>query len=191
MGNDTQAVMAPAAALTSAEHDFAVAYLTVTRDRLVDALEDLSDAQWNFKPHPDRWSIAETMEHIAIVEARVQEIIKSMAQAPADPPDRDVKQVDAFVLVAVPMRHPRVKAPDRISPLGGRTGREALQDFLGNRARTVALLSTAPHLRGRVVPHPLLGPWDGYQWILAAGAHSARHTGQVLEVKEEPNFPAN
>ena len=191
MGNDAQAVMAPATALTSAEHDFAVAYLTVTRDRLVDALKDLSDAQWNFKPYPERWSIAETMEHVAIVEARVQEIIKSMAQAPADAPDRDVKQVDAFVLVAVPMRHPRVKAPERISPLGGRTGRQALQDFLGNRARTVALLSTAPHLRSRVVPHPILGPWDGYQWILAAGAHSARHTGQVLEVKEEPNFPAN
>jgi len=191
MGNDTQAVVAPEATLTTAEHDFAAAYLTVTRDRLVEALEDLSDAQWNFKPHPDRWSIAETMEHIAIVEGRVQEIIKNMAQAPADAPDRDVKQVDAFVLVAVPMRHPRVKAPERISPLGGRTGREGLRDFLANRARTTELLSSSPNLRGRVLPHPILGPWDGYQWILAAGGHCARHTGQILEVKEDPNFPAN
>ncbi|HUJ41792.1 MAG TPA: DinB family protein [Candidatus Acidoferrales bacterium] len=191
MGNETQAVMAPAAALTSAELDFAAAYLAVTRDRLEEALKDLSEAQWNFKPSRERWSIAENMEHIAIVEGRVQEIIKSMEQAPAEAPGRDVKQVDAAVLVAVSMRHPKYKAPDRISPLGGRTGRQALQDFLANRARTAALLSSSPNLRGRVVPHPILGPWDGYQWILAAGAHSARHTGQVLEVKEEPNFPAH
>jgi len=191
MGNSTPAVMTQAAGVTAAERGFAAAYLAVTRDRLVEALNGLTAAQWSFKPAPDRWSIAETMEHIAIVEGRVPDIVGSMAQAPADAPNRDVRQVDAFVLVAVPMRHPKVKAPERIAPLGNRTGRQALEDFLANRVRTAALLSSSPNLRGRVVPHPILGPWDGYQWILAAGGHCARHTGQILEVKEGANFPAN
>jgi hypothetical protein len=30
---------------------------------------------------------------------------------------------------------------------------------------------------------------DGYQWILAVAAHSARHTQQILEVKADPKFP--
>jgi hypothetical protein len=55
--------------------------------------------------------------------------------------------------------------------------------------RTAELLSVARNLRGHVLPHPVFGPWDGYQWILAAGCHSARHTGQILEVKADPNFP--
>lgn len=52
------------------------------------------------------------------------------------------------------------------------------------------LLVEAPALRGHVIPHPFLGPWDGYQWILAAGAHGARHTAQIEEVKASAGFPA-
>ena len=29
------------------------------------------------------------------------------------------------------------------------------------------------------------------KWVLAVAAHSARHTKQILEVKADPNFPAN
>jgi hypothetical protein len=31
---------------------------------------------------------------------------------------------------------------------------------------------------------------DGYQWALAAGAHTERHAKQILEIKADPNFPA-
>ena len=30
---------------------------------------------------------------------------------------------------------------------------------------------------------------DGYQWILAAAAHTERHAKQMLEVKADLNFP--
>jgi DinB family protein len=189
MNHNTPAVTALEEGVTSAERELAARYLAATRDRLVDSMKGLSDAQWNFKPSPDRWSIAEIMEHVAIVEDRVQEIVGNMGQAPADAADRDVKQVDAFILVAIPMRNPRYKAPERVSPIGGRMGAQALEHFLESRVQTNELLSSAPNLRGRVLPHPIFGPWDGYQWILAAGGHCARHTGQILEVKADPNFP--
>lgn len=190
MEQSTLAAKAPAVRLTFEERERAARYLAATQNRLVESLEKLSEAQWNFKPAADHWSIAEVMEHVAIVEERVQEIVGNMGQAPEDSAERDVKQVDAFILVAVPMRHPKYKAPERISPLGGRTGAQALQRFLERRVQTIELLSTAPNLRGHVLPHPIFGPWDGYQWILAAGGHSARHTGQILEVKADPNFPS-
>jgi DinB superfamily len=191
MAHGTLAEAAPAARLTFEEREHADRYLAATRDLLVESLKGLSAAQWNFKPAPDRWSIAEVMEHVAIVEDRVQEIIDSMAQGPADAADRDIKQVDAFVLAVIPMRHPKYKAPERVSPLSGRTGSEMLEKFLRSRVHTEELLRCSPDLRGRVLPHPVFGPWDGYQWILAAGSHCARHTGQILEVKADPNFPGN
>jgi len=190
MNHNSTAVVAPAEGITSAERELATRYLAATRDLLVESLRGLSEAQWNFKPSADRWSIAETMEHMAIVEDRVQEIVGNMSQAPADAPDRDTKQVDAFILTVIPMRHPRYKAPERVSPLAGRSGAQALDAFLQSRVKTAELLSAAPNLRGHVLPHPVFGPWDGYEWILAAGGHCARHTGQILEVKADPNFPA-
>lgn len=190
MEQSTLTARTPVESVTSAEREHAARYLAATRDRLVEALQGLSEVQWNFKPSPDRWSIAENTEHLAIVEERVQEIVRNIGQGPADAPDRDIKQVDAFILVAIPMRHPKFKAPERVAPLGGRSGAEALAQFLKSRARTAEMLASAPHLRGYVVPHPIFGPWDGYEWILGGGGHSARHTGQILEVKADPNFPA-
>ena len=191
MEQNTVAVKLEADELTSTEREQAARYLAATQDRMAETMKGLSDAQWNFKPAPDRWSIAEVMEHLAIIEGRIGEIVGKLGEAPVDAPDRNVKQVDAFVLADVPSRYPRITAPERVAPSGRCTGAEALERFLRSRVQTLELLASSPHLRGRVLPHPIYGPWDGYQWILAAGGHCARHTGQILEVKAHSNFPGS
>jgi hypothetical protein len=45
-----------------------VQYLEQTRDGVVAAVKGLSGAQMKFKPAPDRWSVAEILEHIALAE---------------------------------------------------------------------------------------------------------------------------
>lgn len=190
MEQDTLTASPPAGEVTSAEREQAALYLAATRDRLIESLKGLSEAQWNFKPSPDRWSIAEIMEHLAIGEERIGEIVGKMADAPVASTDRDAKRVDAFVLADIPNRYPRFQAPPRVGPSGRWAGPEAAEQFLRNRAQTAELLSSSAYLRGRVVPHPVFGPWDGYEWILAAGGHCTRHTGQIFEVKAHPNFPS-
>jgi hypothetical protein len=32
---------------------------------------------------------------------------------------------------------------------------------------------------------------DAYQWIIFNGAHSKRHTAQIVEVKADANYPKN
>ena len=176
--------------ITAAEREQAVQDLERSRDGLVEALRGLTDSQWKFKPAQDRWSIAEILEHVAFVEARIQEIIGKLPEAPEDAPGREVRQVDAFVRFYVPSRELKVQAPERIWPTGRWTGPGALEHFLEARKRTFELLASAPHLRGRVLPHPIYGPWDGYQWILAGACHAARHTSQIREVKADPRFPS-
>ena len=51
--------------LSQAEKERAVKYLESTKKGVLEATKGLSDAQWNFKPAADRWSIAQVMEHIA------------------------------------------------------------------------------------------------------------------------------
>src|ERR1700674_4557637 len=54
--------------LSQADRDKAVAELQDARQMFSDATKGLSPAQWNFKAGPDRWSIAECAEHIALSE---------------------------------------------------------------------------------------------------------------------------
>src|SRR2546427_3500192 len=60
--------VASAQTLTQAERDRAINHLQTTRKAFLDATKGLSEAQWNFKQAPDRWSVAECAEHIAQAE---------------------------------------------------------------------------------------------------------------------------
>ena len=190
MTQEIEEIRTSAQDLTEAEKDQAARYLVATRDGVTREVDGLSEVQWNFKPAPDRWSLAEVMEHVAVIEGRILQILGQLGECAADAAERDVKQVDAFVLAEVPQRYPRVTAPARVAPTGRWAGQAALKEFLESRTRLFVMLSSAPHLRGHVFPHPIFGPWDGYQWILAAGGHCVRHIGQMREVKADPNFPA-
>ena len=102
--------------LSQAEKDKALAYLESTKKDVLDATKDLSPAQWNFKPAPDRWSIAECMEHIAAAEDFIRGNIESgIMKAPAVP-GRDVAAIDAGIIANVPARKTKVQAPDAIKP---------------------------------------------------------------------------
>ena len=104
-------VAAKAQDVTQADKDRALAYLEKTKTGVIDATKGLSDAQWNFKPAPDRWSIAEVMEHIALAEDMIrglvqEQIMKSPAIAPRDP--AELKKIDDGVLAQVPDRSHKI-----------------------------------------------------------------------------------
>jgi hypothetical protein len=176
--------------VTLEEKTKAAEYLAATGQALRAAVSDLSEAQWRFKPAPDRWSAVEVVEHLAIIEARVEGIIGGMAELPVAEPDRNDSQIDENVIAAVPLRSTKVQAPAVICPTGQWSPQEALDRFVAGRNRTLGLLASASHLRGHVRAHPFLGPLDGYQWFLALAGHTARHTAQIEEVKADALFPA-
>ncbi len=175
--------------LSSHELSEATRYLLTTRDGLVEAVSGLSDAQWAFRPDPDWWSSAGIVEHLVLIEDRVHAIVGQMQAAPLCEPDRVHSQVDEMILAKVPKRFTQIKAPEPLWPSQRWGPVESLARFVASRDRTVELLAEAPCLRGHVLPHPVLGLWDGYQWILAVAAHSARHTEQILEIKAHGGFP--
>lgn len=177
--------------LTQAERDRGVKYLEQTRDAVVEATKGLSEAQWKFKAAPDKWSVAETLEHIALGEDYMFGYVTgTVMKAPAGAPDRDIAKMDALVLQMVPDRSNKRQAPPPLVPTGRWTPAEALDHFLKSRARTIEFMQTTPDLRQHVADSPL-GPLDGYEWLLFIGAHSERHTKQILEVKASPDFPKN
>jgi len=187
------AASAKAQDVSQADKDRALAYLESTKKGVVDATKGLSDAQWNFKPGPDRWSVAEVMEHLAAAE----DLLRGMTQenvmkTPAGPPRdaAELKKIDDTVVAMVPDRTHKAEAPEPLRPTN-RFGSpaEAEKHFLESRATTEEYLTSTPGLRAHYIDSPMGVKLDGYEWVLLIGGHSERHTKQMLEVKADPNFP--
>src|SRR4051794_12858442 len=70
--------------LSSEDRAAGLSYLEETRAEVLAATKGLSEAQWNFKPAPDRWSVAEVAEHIASAEDFLRDMIQEkVMKAPA------------------------------------------------------------------------------------------------------------
>jgi hypothetical protein len=176
--------------LTQAEKDKTLQYLESTKQDVLDATKGLSAAQWNFKPAPDRWSIAECMEHIAAAEDFIRDnIANGVMKAPAAP-GRDVVAIDAAIIENIPARKNKVQAPEPLKPtnrFGSPEG--SIKHFVESRATTEEFLKTTPGLRDHAADSPAGTKWDAYEFILLIAAHSERHTNQIKEVKADPNYP--
>jgi len=179
--------------LSSAEREHAVTELESSRKAFLDATSGLSEAQWNFKPAPDRWSIAECAEHIGVTETFILNLITEQAlKGPAEPEKRALVQGrDSAVMTMVVDRTAKFKAPESIQPTRRwTTSGEITKNVLASRARTIEFVSTTQEdLRDHFMDHPVFKTLDTYQWILLTSGHMRRHTAQILEVKADPNFP--
>jgi len=177
--------------LTPAEKERALQYLESTKKNVLEATKGLSEAQWNFKSAPDRWSVAQVMEHIAASEDFIRDNLlkEKVMVAPAGEPGRDVKRIDEAVLARVPDRTHKAQAPEPLVP-SNRFGSpdSSVKHFVESRATTEQFLKTATGLRDHVMDGPV-PKMDGYEFVLFIAAHGERHTKQINEVKADPNFP--
>jgi hypothetical protein len=195
-GTSGAAAFAAQQTLTSSEIEQANLHLQQTQNGVIGAIKRLSEAQWRFKPATDRWSIAEIVEHTIFVQERVIGILRDeLLKAPTGPADR---RVDAIIINQFPNRLTKFPAPEFAHPKGGLQLAEGMDRMVTNSRRLAECLET-PDLRQHVLESPPLKVvsknehqvMDGYQWILTASAHTDRHTKQILEVRADPNFPAN
>jgi len=182
--------------LSQAERDKAVAELEGSKKAFLDATKGLSEAQWNFKAAPERWSVKECAEHIALSEGFIVGIVtERIMKAPANPEKKAAAAgKDDKIVAMLQDRSHKATAPEPIDPAKNpaMSGDEAVKLFVDNRAKTIAYIKTTQDdLRDHLFDHPVpaIGTLDAYQWILLTSGHSRRHTLQILEVKADPSFP--
>ena len=190
----TGTLPAKAQDVSQAEKERALQYLESTKQGVLDATKGLSDAQWNFKSAPERWSIAQVMEHLAAAEDMLRGVTQEQVmKSPAVPlrSAEEVKKADESVLTIVPDRSHKAQAPEPLKPTNRFGSPEAAQrHFVESRAATEEYLKNTSGLRAHLSDSPL-GKLDGYEFVLFTAAHSERHTKQMLEVRADPAFPKN
>lgn len=172
--------------------DFLLNYYQQTYDALQKSVDGLSEAQLNFKPAADRWSISQCLEHIVMTEQMIFDFAKKGMEAPANPErKKDVKMKDEDVIKAINDRSFKAKAPESLVLKGKyQNANAALADLQNNRKGVLAYIDSVAvdDLRNHIGDSPM-GPVDSYQALLFLAGHTSRHTSQIDEVKADVNFP--
>jgi hypothetical protein len=181
--------------MTPADREIALKSLDDSRERLLGTLQGLSREQMEYRPAPDRWSVAENLEHIILTERFVLGRLDDPVQPAPDPSkhSRWEGRDEAFVSKLAEGREDRFTAPEALHPTGRWSTETLVAEFDAARVLSRAFAaSTQLNLRSRIVRHPAppIGEIDAYQLLLMIGAHSDRHRAQCEEVIASPGFPA-
>ena len=166
-------------------------HLDTQHEHLRKAVESVPRDQRETKPNPERWSVAEVIEHLSIVESRIERVFSAkLAEARAAGRVRAERETTPVVgtidMDRVLDRSRRLTAAEALLPSGKLDADEAWAAL--ERARTTLADSVRSAdglaLTEIVQPHPVLGPINLYQWIAFVGAHEARHAAQVMELRD-------
>ena len=167
-------------------------YLEAQTANLRDAFECVPPDRRRERPTPDRWSPAEIVHHLAIVERRVGlRLAGLIEQARALPPESDTTTLFPMAnATRVEVRNRRLKAPEAAEPRDTDPTR-VWDDLLEARAalRTVIATGDGLQLGAVTAPHPFLGDFTGYEWIVFVGAHATRHADQIREIAADTVQP--
>lgn len=172
------------------DRDVLLAELRRTESHFLSSIEGLTDAQWNYKAAPDRWSIAECAEHIAAAESFLRPLIAESTKKTLAPDVLGSAHKDEILKKGLVDRTQKFKAPEPIMPTNRfGTPAAAVEAFRKARAETIALAAGDFDLRTQGDTHFIFGPLDANGWFLFLSGHSERHTLQIEEVKAAPGYP--
>ena len=177
--------MALPAALAAIAQD-----LDAVRAEVLRESEGLSQAQANWRPAADDWSVGEILHHLTLAEINTgkltSKLLKEMASA-ATPYPHDLT---GFAPLPPWPPGPR-EAPPIVRPEKGYPIAQLLHDMRAARERSHQSLARLATVDPRVYTwrHFTLGEMDlGQFWMLQAN-HDRDHLQQLRRIKKSPGFP--
>ena len=192
MKNGTVSVFGEAIERTAKERARLIRLLEDSRKEYLSYVENLSEAQWNWKPGQDRWSVGETAEHILLAEGR---LFSAMERAVAAPPNPDWEKSTAgkteLLERALLDRGHEAVSPESIRPQG-LSKAEVIRRFKEARAKTIKFVQDMQlPLKEHTLKHPfpVFKTLNAYQWLLYIPLHNLRHDQQIAEVKAMLGHP--
>ena len=177
--------------LTKAERDFAINELNGSKENLLNAIDGLSEIQLNFKIDRASWSIAQCIEHLVILENEISDVLRESLELPADPErQKDLKFTDKELIAHVSNREHKGKTQEDFEPHGKYVDHNStIKEFKVKREKHINYLKkTRDDLRNHFAN---FGSIDAYQIFLYMSAHTNRHVQQIMEIKNNKNFPNN
>jgi DinB superfamily len=180
------ALSAVANPMTQVEREHLVAHLELTQAWLTDEVSPLSAAQLNFRPAPDRWTVAEVVQHLVVAEPNYWKLLNDALKQPPKKLSESATDADVLWYGIDRTRHDKT-SQDQNPKDQHIDAAQAFQKFLAMHAQLLAMArSSNEDLRGHAVPE-----WgvDAYQCLLEISTHEQRHILQIREIKASAGFP--
>jgi DinB superfamily len=149
---------------------------------LLSAADRVAADGWKTRPSDGKWSAAELVAHLMMVERAVVGKADRVRQHPP-------KRVSLLRRIHIPMalvesRWIRRKSPVPVEPemLGDKEA--MLAELRAVRERSLAFLeeTRSRNLREYCWAHPALGTLNTYEWMQFIASHEVRHTKQMREI---------
>ena len=175
--------------LNQEERAYVIRLLRDSENEFLELISGLTGEQWTWKAAPDRWSVAQTAEHLVLGETAMLTMIKLALAAPPNP---DWAAEDArktrFLDRVLPDRSLKAAAPAPLEPHHHWTREETMARYKEGRARTLEFVEQVDQpMKDHCAEHPfpVFNMLNAYQWLLYIPLHNARHNRQIAETLKE------
>lgn len=159
------------------------------RNDLIGFVTKLTDEQTSTPADGEKWSIAEIVEHVSIVDGGMYRICgKLLRKSEADGKLSDGSiDLSNFLAKAAEAGSAKLEAPDMVRPTGEKSIAESLAVLEQNQQAFRELLPMFEKFDGNAnkFPHPYFGDLSAVEWLVLAGGHEARHLGQIQRILQK------
>ncbi|MEQ9425432.1 MAG: DinB family protein [Cyclobacteriaceae bacterium] len=176
---------------TEEDRNYLLENLIRSKEELIEETQNLTTQQWNFKGSPDRWSINQIVEHIALYELIFMNAI-SVALQKGPVPNFPHYAPDSLFVDQDPYGLKQNKTTDFTKPfsitvpLGNNEGQDNLTWLLKMRDESIEFIQIDKrNLREYYIN---FGP-NVHQKCMMIFVHTDRHIRQIKKVKAHEKYP--
>jgi hypothetical protein len=179
---------------TEADRKYLIDNLIRTKSELCSATNNLTEKQWRFKESPEKWSINQVVEHIAIYELMFQRQITQTLASGARPELNKLAKADSTYLNYVLDPQPRLtteftKPFSYADPMGLNDGENNMAWFVKMRNESIAYLhATSDDLRSFYLTTERPNVHQLYLWTFG---HVDRALRQINRIKQHGDYPSS
>jgi hypothetical protein len=155
------------------------------RRELLQSFEGVDGDRLCRRAAPDRWSVAEILEHLRMVESGVARLItKRVGQAKEAGLGEEKSTapvLPSFDRYSAILEKEVMQSPATVLPRANIDISDALEGLESSReALRAAVVSATGLSLGEIKhTHQILGELDLYQWLIFVGHHEGRHKKQI------------
>ena len=158
--------------------------LDASRAELHALVASLPQEALSAPPNDAEWSVAQILEHLSMVEDGAGRLCSKIVREVEASGARETETSSVLGLndaLGISAADVRITAPERVRPTAGLTPEESMSRLEASRRKLKEVLQRASGLPlgAASVPHPIFGPFNGYQWVLTLAQHERRHIRQL------------
>jgi hypothetical protein len=179
---------------TESDRKYLLENLIRSRNELINETKGLTRQQWQFKESPDRWSINEIVEHIALWELLLEYRITRQLDGGLQPA-RAMDALPDSVVFNFIMEEKKHHSPDYTQPFTYTLpmGLNSIESNISwvSKMRKEAIdhvSKTSSDLRQYYVSD---SESNTHQVYITLFGHADRHIRQIRKVKQHPAYPKN